>query len=40
VKVGVIAGSLIAALIGSAILGVRNRHYRGVTAPTSIITEE
>jgi NhaA family Na+:H+ antiporter len=28
VKVGVLAGSLLAALIGAAILGVRNRHYR------------
>jgi NhaA family Na+:H+ antiporter len=31
VKVGVLAGSLIAALIGSAILGVRNRTYRRTT---------
>ena len=31
VKVGVLAGSLIAALIGSAILGIRNRHYRRTT---------
>jgi NhaA family Na+:H+ antiporter len=30
VKVGVLAGSLIAALIGSAILSVRNRHYRSL----------
>jgi NhaA family Na+:H+ antiporter len=30
VKVGVLAGSLIAAAIGSAILSVRNRHYRSL----------
>jgi NhaA family Na+:H+ antiporter len=30
VKVGVLAGSLIAALIGAAILSVRNRHYRSL----------
>ncbi|NRD09399.1 Na+/H+ antiporter NhaA [Rathayibacter agropyri] len=28
VKVGVLAGSLVAALIGGAILSIRNRHYR------------
>jgi len=34
VKVGVLAGSLIAATIGAVILGIRNRHYR-VTATSS-----
>jgi len=35
VKVGVLAGSLIAAAIGSAILGARNRHYRELGAVTA-----
>ena len=32
VKVGVLAGSLVAAAIGSLILGARNRHYKRVAA--------
>ena len=35
VKVGVLAGSLIAAAIGSVILGARNRHYRELGAVTA-----
>ncbi len=30
VKVGVLVGSLLAAIIGGVILGLRNRHYRGL----------
>lgn len=33
VKVGVLVGSLIAALIGAVILGLRNRHYRRALSP-------
>jgi NhaA family Na+:H+ antiporter len=33
VKVGVLAGSLIAATIGGATLGIRNRHYRNALEP-------
>ncbi|WP_405374121.1 MULTISPECIES: Na+/H+ antiporter NhaA [unclassified Microbacterium] len=33
VKVGVLAGSLIAATIGAVILGIRNRHYRSLVEP-------
>lgn len=37
VKVGVLAGSLLAALIGGTILAIRNRHYRHSTAnPTDV----
>lgn len=41
VKVGVLAGSLVAASFGALILGIRNRHYRRQTVPQtdSVVNE-
>jgi NhaA family Na+:H+ antiporter len=39
VKVGVLAGSLIAAAIGALILSIRNRHYRNGRSTTAPVTE-
>ncbi|MGK2852612.1 MAG: Na+/H+ antiporter NhaA, partial [Microbacteriaceae bacterium] len=35
VKIGVITGSVVAAILASVVLGVRNRHYRAVCAEES-----
>lgn len=39
-KVGILAASLLAAILASAVLSTRNRHYRAVEAEESADTDQ